>query len=112
MKYEEINRLSEKQFRRLTGVKRLTFTRMTEILHKEFVEFVPKKQETVGPNKVSISDMLLMSSDNPIEVILFNASESPQKNRNNITQARKKTYIKNTNSCRQNKQTDYLPRIQ
>jgi hypothetical protein len=37
MKYEEIRHLSEEQFRGLTGVKRLTFTRMTENLHKEFV---------------------------------------------------------------------------
>jgi hypothetical protein len=58
MKYEEIRHLSEEQFRRLTGVKRLTFNRMIDILQKEFVI---KKARGGSPNKVSIPDMLLMT---------------------------------------------------
>jgi hypothetical protein len=58
MKYEEIRHLSEEQFLRLTGVKRLTFNRMIDILQKEFVI---KKARSSRPNNVSIPDMLLMT---------------------------------------------------
>ena len=34
MKYDQIKNLSEEQFRRLTGVKRKTFEKMTEILQE------------------------------------------------------------------------------
>jgi hypothetical protein len=53
MKYEEIRYLSEEQFRRLTGIKRLTFNRMIDILQKEFVK---KKARGGSPDKVSISE--------------------------------------------------------
>jgi len=44
MKYKAVNRLSEEQFRRLTGVKCTTFDKMTEIL-KEAMR--PRKEEEV-----------------------------------------------------------------
>ena len=142
MKYEEITDLSDTQFRRLTGIKRITFTTMVEILEKEFIR---KKSRGGRPNKITIPNMLLMTleylreyrtyfhiapsyglsestayktikwvedvlikdgtfslpgrkellkSDISMEVILIDASESPverpQKNKNNITQGRKK----------------------
>jgi hypothetical protein len=142
MKYEEITCLSDEQFRRLTGIKRITFSAMVEILEKEFIR---KKSRGGRPNKITIPNMLLMTleylreyrtyfhiapgfglsestayktikwvedvlikngtfslpgrkellkSDLSMEVILIDASESPverpQKNKNNITQARRK----------------------
>lgn len=58
MKYEELTHLSEDQFRRLTGIKRITFITMVEILEKELVL---KKARGGRPNKVSISEMLMMA---------------------------------------------------
>jgi hypothetical protein len=125
---------------------------MIDILQKEFVI---KNERGGRPNKVSVSDMLLMTLeylreyrtyfhiasiygvtestayktikwvedvlirdgsfslpgrkellkiDNPIEVVLIDASESPiehpKKTEAILFRQEKKTYIKNTNSCR------------
>lgn len=58
MKYQKIKNLSDGQFRRVSGVKRTTFTRMVEIL----TEAQTKKKSRGGrPNKLCIEDMLLMA---------------------------------------------------
>lgn len=58
MKYQKIKLLSENSFRRVTGVKRITFNKMVQILstaHKL------KKAKGGRPNKLCIEDMLLMA---------------------------------------------------
>jgi hypothetical protein len=58
MKYDNLKKSSNKEFRRVTGVKRETFNVMVEILttaHKS------KKSRGGRPNKLSIEDMLLMA---------------------------------------------------
>ena len=58
MKYENLQKSSDKEFRRTTGIKRATFGVMVEVLqaaHKE------KKKRGGRPNKLSIEDMLLMT---------------------------------------------------
>jgi len=57
-KYEGLEKLSERQFRRLTGVKRKTFKKMAEILRKEHAK---KKQKGGRPNKLCVEDMVLMA---------------------------------------------------
>lgn len=57
-KYEEVKKLNDKVFRRLTGVKIQTFEKMVEILRKAHKE---KKRKGGRPNKLSIEDMLLMT---------------------------------------------------
>ena len=58
MKYDQIKNLSEEQFRRLTGVKRKTFEKMTEILQE-----VDQRKKAHGgrKNKLSIENQLLMA---------------------------------------------------
>lgn len=57
MKYDNLKISSDKDFRRVTGVKRQTFYAMIEIL-KTAHQF--KKAKGGRPNKLSIEDMLLM----------------------------------------------------
>ncbi|MBK2044764.1 transposase family protein, partial [Allofrancisella guangzhouensis] len=60
MKFEQIKDESPEAegFRRLTGVKRTTFTVMTKILKEAQVQL---KAQGGKPNKLSIEDMLLMA---------------------------------------------------
>lgn len=59
LKYEALNKLSEVQFRRFTGVKKTTFKRMVEIL-KEAKQ--AQKQYRGGRTpKLSVEDSLLMT---------------------------------------------------
>ena len=57
MKYNNLKISSDKDFRRVTGVKRQTFYTMIEILKKAHQD---KKAKGGRPNKLSIEDMLLM----------------------------------------------------
>jgi len=57
MKYDNLKISSDKDFRRVTGVKRQTFYVMTEILK---TAHQLKKAKGGRPNKLSIEDMLLM----------------------------------------------------
>ena len=56
MKYEIIKEYSDKQFRRITGVKRATFEKMLEILKKAYAE---KHRRRGRKPKLSIEDQLL-----------------------------------------------------
>ena len=58
MKYEQISKLDEEKFRRLTGVKRTTFNKMIDILNEE-----DKKKKAKGgrKNKLNIEDQLLIT---------------------------------------------------
>jgi hypothetical protein len=58
MKWEVIQGLSSEEFRRLTGVKKETFEKMTEYLKKVHVQ---KKIRGGRKNKLSIEDMALMT---------------------------------------------------
>ena len=58
MKYKTISTLEEEAFRRLTGVKRATFNKMTEILRESNKT---KKRKGGRNNKLPIEDMLLMA---------------------------------------------------
>lgn len=56
MKYENLKEYSNEKFRRITGVKRETFTKMLEILHKAHAE----KHKRRGRNpKLCMEDRLL-----------------------------------------------------
>jgi Helix-turn-helix of DDE superfamily endonuclease len=57
-KYDRVKKLSEEEFKRLTGVKRKTFHDMTEILHQEELK---QKKGGGKPNILSIEDRLLMA---------------------------------------------------
>lgn len=58
MKYDQIEELSDEQFRRLTGVKRSTFKKMAEILR----EADQKKKNRGGrKSKLPIEDRLMMA---------------------------------------------------
>ncbi len=58
MRYEELKKFGEEEFRRLTGVKKNTFARMTIILE----EAETKKKRFGGkPNHLSIEERLLMA---------------------------------------------------
>ena len=142
MKYEIIKEYSDKQFRRITGVKRATFEKMLEILKKACAE---KHRRRGRKPKLSIEEQLLaaleywreyrtyahiaasygiaesniyrsikwientlikdgtfslpgkkelLKSDTDYEVVLIDATETPverpQKNKESITQERKK----------------------
>ena len=142
MKYEKINEYDEKKFRRITGVKRVTFEKMVEILKKSYAE---KHKRRGRKPKLSIENQLLaaleywreyrtyahiaasygiaesniyrsikwientlikdgtfslpgkkelLKSDTEYEVVLIDATETPverpQKNKESITQERKK----------------------
>ena len=56
MKYEKIAEYSNTKFRRITGVKRATFSKMVEILQKAYAEKHRRRGRTP---KLSIEDMLL-----------------------------------------------------
>lgn len=56
MKYEMIKEYNEKQFRRITGVKRATFNKMIEILKKSYAE---KHRRRGRKPKLSIENQLL-----------------------------------------------------
>ena len=58
MKYDQIKELSEQQFRRLTGVKKVTLKRMLEILREADAK---KKAKGGRKSKLSIEDQLLMA---------------------------------------------------
>lgn len=58
MKFENLTKLSGKQFRRITGVKRKTFDRMVEIVYT--AEKI-KKENGGRPNKLSVEDRTLMT---------------------------------------------------
>jgi len=57
-KYESASKLSNPEFRRLTGVKKSTFETMKKILEAAEQE---KKREGGKPNKLTIAERLLMS---------------------------------------------------
>ena len=56
MKYEIIKEYNDKQFRRITGVKRTTFEKMVEILNKSYAE---KHRRRGRKPKLSIEEQLL-----------------------------------------------------
>ena len=58
MKFSHVIQLSEAQFRRITGVKKSTFSLMREIVANEHVK---KKSRGGRPNKLSVEDMILMT---------------------------------------------------
>lgn len=58
MRYENLKEFKEEEFRRLTGVKRTTFEKMSKILKEAEKE---KKRQGGQPNKVTIEDRLLMT---------------------------------------------------
>ena len=58
MKSENLKKISDTQFRRITGIKRKTFEIMVNILEKAEGE---KKAKGGRPNKLSITDRLLMT---------------------------------------------------
>ena len=57
-KWSNVKNLGGEQFRRLTGVKRVTFDKMLELLS---IEQTQKKAQGGRPNKLSLEEMLLMS---------------------------------------------------
>lgn len=58
MKYEQIKSLEDEKFRRLTGVKKATFEKMTQILQETEIK---KKARGGRKSKLSIEDRLLMA---------------------------------------------------
>jgi hypothetical protein len=60
MKFAKIQSVPDKQFRRVTGLKRNTFDTMVEILREKHKQ---KKAKGGRPNKLSIEDMLLMTME-------------------------------------------------
>jgi len=56
MKYENLKKFSDEQFRRVTGVKRLTFEKMLEILQQKLREKLSKGGRKP---KLSLEEMLL-----------------------------------------------------
>jgi hypothetical protein len=58
MKYEQILKLSEVQFRRSTGVKRNSFNKMLDILETAYKN---KKAKGGRPSKLEVIEMLLMT---------------------------------------------------
>ena len=58
MKYEQIKSLEDEKFRRLTGVKKVTFEKMKEILGEAEIK---KKAQGGRKSKLSIEDRLLMA---------------------------------------------------
>lgn len=59
MKYNQIRELREKEFRRLTGVKKATFSRMVDILRE--ADERKKSKGRTQKNKLTIEDQLLMT---------------------------------------------------
>jgi hypothetical protein len=60
MKFDQIKELSEHQFRRLIGVKKITLKRMLEILRESDGK---KKAKGVRKSKLSIENQLLMAPE-------------------------------------------------
>ena len=58
MKYEILKTSSDEQFRRVTGVKRVAFNKMVDILNEAHKI---KKSKGGRPNKLSVEEMLLMA---------------------------------------------------
>lgn len=58
MKYAQIKDMADEQFRRLTGVKRLTFDKMADLLKEADAK---KKARGGRKNKLNIEDQLLMA---------------------------------------------------
>ena len=58
MKYNNIQKLSDEEFRRATGVKRKTFTLMLEIINQADAK---RKEKGGRPNKLTVEDRLLMT---------------------------------------------------
>ena len=58
MKFNEARSLSDSQFRRATGVKFKTFSKMVEIVRSAHKK---KKKKGGRPNKLTIEDMVLMT---------------------------------------------------
>jgi len=58
MQWKAVQRLSAKEFRRLTGVKRPTFEKMVDVLNEAHQQ---KKSRGGRPNKINIEIMLLMT---------------------------------------------------
>jgi len=58
MRYEETNKMTAEQFRRLTGIKRETFGKMVEILKKAEEA---KRRKGGHKSKLSIEDKLLLT---------------------------------------------------
>ena len=58
MKYEQRGLIDDEKFRRLTGVKRSTFSKMTETLREADLK---KKARRGRKNKLSVEDQLLMA---------------------------------------------------
>ena len=58
MKYNKIKNIRAEEFRRLTGVKRITFEKMVEILRDAEIH---KKAQGGKPNKLLMEDRLLMT---------------------------------------------------
>ena len=58
MKFIKLKSVSDANFRRITGVKRNTFTKIVEIVS---VAHKKKKERGGRPNKLSIEDMILMA---------------------------------------------------
>lgn len=58
MKGDQIKTMSERAFRRLTGVKRSTFEAMREILSEALKA---KKRQGGRPNKLTVEEMILMT---------------------------------------------------
>ncbi len=58
MRYEQIEKLEGEKFRRLTGIKQITFNKMVEILDEEDRR---KKAKSGRKSKLCIEDRLLMA---------------------------------------------------
>ena len=58
MRYEQTNKLTEENFRRLTGVKRETFQKMTEILT---VAETAKRKKGGHKSKLTVENMLMLT---------------------------------------------------
>ena len=58
MKYEKLKTMKDKQFRRLTGIKKITFNKMIEILT---IAEIKKKKLGGRPSKLTIEERLLMT---------------------------------------------------
>ncbi|SPR06840.1 IS5 family transposase ISOt6 [Orientia tsutsugamushi] len=58
MKFDQIKELKDEKFRRLTGVRKVTFSKMVDILRKADDL---KKSKGVGKNKFNLEEQLLMA---------------------------------------------------
>lgn len=58
MKFNQLEKESTENFRRLTGIKRATFSLMADILNQAEIK---RKLQGGKPNKLSIEDRLLMT---------------------------------------------------